>query len=67
MALSESGEEEALAAKLALAADVDEASAPKENGASHPQPNGSGDQQDFDDVRLCHATLEYEQHTRWVL
>ena len=58
MSLPESGEEaEAAAATLAFAADVeDEPSAPKENGASDPQQNGSEDQE-LDDVRLCHAAL----------
>lgn len=66
MSLREPGEEEALAAKLAFAADVgeEEAPAPKENGgSSNPQQNGSGNQQEFDDVRfLCHATLEKTKH-----
>lgn len=61
MSLPESGEEEAVAAKLAFAADVGEspAPAPKENGASELQQNGSAGQQDVDDVRLCHASPEY--------
>lgn len=63
MSLPESGEEEALAAKLAFAADLEESSAPKENGATNPQQNGSGDQQEVEEVRICHATLEYG-HTR---
>eukprot|EP00903_Cladosiphon_okamuranus_P008814 g8441.t1 len=53
MSLPEPVEEEALAAKLAFAADVgeeEEAPAPVENGgASTTAQNGSGNEQDFDD------------------
>lgn len=63
MSLAEPGErEEAVAAKLAFEADVEEEEkerlASKENGCSSPQTNGSGDQQDFDEVRFVSRNVE---------